>query len=126
MSTPREVGRQIMTELMGPDYLPKKDKKRNAFNSALNEYSEEVCFGRIWAREGLSRKERSMLNVAILTALGRPAQLAHHVEGAVNNGCTMEEIREVLMHTAVYCGLPAAGAAFAVAEEVLKELKLVE
>jgi 4-carboxymuconolactone decarboxylase len=121
----RETGRQIMTELMGADYIPGKDKKKNSFNSVIHEYSEEVCFGRIWARNGINRKTRSIVNVAVLTALNRPAQLAHHIEGALHNGCTVDEIQEILLQTAVYCGLPAAGEAFRVAEEVLREKNLL-
>ena len=78
------------------------------------------------SRTGIDRKQRSILNIAMLTALNRPAQLRNHVEGALNNGCTPEELREILLHTAVYCGLPAATDAFRVAEEVLKARKLVE
>jgi 4-carboxymuconolactone decarboxylase len=122
----RATGRKIMNELMGDGYVEGKDKRKNAFNAALHEYSEEVCFGRTWSRPGIDRKQRSMLNLAMLTALNRPAQLAHHVEGAITNGCTMEEIREILLHAAVYCGLPAAGEAFRVAEEVLKDKGLLD
>ena len=121
----RATGRTIMNELMGDGYVEGKDKRKNPFNAAIFEYSEEVCFGRTWSRPGIDRKQRSMLNLAMLTALNRPTQLAHHVEGAITNGCTMEEIREVLLHAAVYCGLPAAGEAFRVAEEVLKEKGLL-
>ena len=121
----QEIGRKIMNELMGAGYVEGKDKKRNEFNSVLFDYSEEVCFGRTWARPGIDRKLRSILNIALLTALNRPTQLAHHVDGAITNGCTLEEIREILLHTAVYCGLPAAGEAFRVAEEVLRERKLI-
>ena len=85
-----------------------------------------MCFGRVWSRKGIDRKQRSILNVVMLTALNRPAQLRNHVEGALNNGCTVEELREILLHTAVYCGLPAATDAFRVAEEVLKARNLVE
>ncbi|NDZ11860.1 4-carboxymuconolactone decarboxylase [Variovorax sp. WS11] len=122
----REIGRQIMNELMGEGYVEGKDKKANAFTAVLNEYSEEVCFGRIWAREGIDRKLRSILNIAMLTALNRPVQLRHHLEGALNNGVTVNELREILLHTAVYCGLPAAGEAFKVAEEVLKSRQLID
>lgn len=122
----RETGRKIMNELMGAGYVEGKDERKNAFNAALFEYSEEVCFGRTWSRPGIDRKQRSMLNLALLTALNRPAQLAHHVEGALTNGCTVEEIREILLHCAVYCGLPAAGEAFKVAEEVLRAKKLLD
>jgi 4-carboxymuconolactone decarboxylase len=121
----REIGRQIMRELMGADYVEGKDKKRNTFNAVIQEYSEEVCFGRVWAREGIDRKLRSILNIAMLTALNRPAQLRHHLEGALTNGCTVEEIQEILLQAAVYCGLPAAGEAFRIAEEVLQERNLL-
>jgi len=122
----KEIGRQVMTELMGAEYVESKEKKRNDFNGVLHDYSEEVCFGRTWARPGIDRKLRSILNVAMLTALNRPNQLKNHVEGALNNGCTMEELREILLHSAVYCGLPAATDAFRVAEEVLRARKLVD
>ncbi|MEU9779835.1 carboxymuconolactone decarboxylase family protein [Streptomyces phaeochromogenes] len=114
------TGRRIMNELMGDGYVEKKDQNRNSFNDVIQDYSAEVCFGRVWAREDIDRKTRSIINLAILTALNRPAQLAHHVEGAVRNGCTVAEIKEVLLQTAVYCGLPAAGEAFKVAEGVLR------
>lgn len=122
----KEIGRQVMSELMGRDYLVEKDRKRNNFNAALHEYSEEVCFGRTWSRAGIDRKLRSILNVAMLTALNRPAQLRNHVEGALNNGCTPQELQEILLQAAVYCGLPAATDAFKVAEDVLRARKLVE
>src|SRR5438046_209917 len=122
----KQTGRQIMNKLMGDGYVEGKDKKKNSFNGVLNDYSEEVCFGRVWARESIDHKLRSILNIAMLTALGRPAQLRNHLEGALNNGVTVDELREILLHTAVYCGLPAAGDAFRVAEEVLKGRKLLE
>ena len=78
-----------------------------------------------WARKGIDRKLRSIINLAMLTALNRPAQLRHHLEGALNNGCSVEEIQEILLQSAVYCGLPAAGEAFKVAEDVLKAHKLL-
>lgn len=116
----KETGRRILGELMGEDYLTTRDRARNGFNDVLQDYSEDVCFGRIWAREGLDRKQRSIINIAMLTALNRPAQLAHHIEGAMTNGCTVDEIKEILLQAAVYCGLPAAGEAFRVAEDVLR------
>ena len=122
----KEVGRKIMNELMGDGYVEGKDKKKNSFTGVLNDYSEEVCFGRIWARGIIDRKLRSILNIAMLTALGRPNQLRNHVEGALNNGVTVDELREILLHSAVYCGLPAAGDAFKVAEQVLKARNVIE
>jgi 4-carboxymuconolactone decarboxylase len=91
----------------------------------LQDYSAEVCFGRIWARPGIDRKLRSVVNIAMLVALNRPNQLRHHVEGALNNGCSVAEIQEILLQTAVYCGLPAAGEGFRIAEEVLRERGLL-
>ena len=121
-NTPRtegEIGREIIRELMGDEFLERRDKKRNAFNSVVQEYSDEVCFGRIWARKGLDRKLRSVINVAMLVALNRMGPLRTHIEGALNNGCSVEEIQEILLQAAVYCGLPASVEAFRVAEEVL-------
>jgi 4-carboxymuconolactone decarboxylase len=119
------VGEQIMGELMGEDYLGRRARQRNEFNGVLQDYSAEVCFGRTWARPGLDRKLRSVINIAMLVALNRPNQLRHHIEGALNNGCTVAEIQEILLQTAVYCGLPAAGEGFRIAEEVLRERDLV-
>ena len=116
----RETGRQILTELMGADYVAAKDARRNSFNDVIQDYSEDVCFGRIWSRDGIDRKQRSLINIAMLTALNRPAQLAHHVEGAMSNGASVAEIKEILLQAAVYCGLPAAGEAFRIAEDVLR------
>jgi len=120
MNTPETTGARVLRELMGPEHLERRKKTRNAFNAALQDYSEEVCFGRIWARGGIDRKLRSVVNIATLVALNRPNQLAHHIDGALNNGCTVEEIQEMLLQTAVYSGLPAASDAFRIAEEVLR------
>lgn len=119
------AGEQIMGELMGDGYLVRRAQQRNTFNDVLQDYSAEVCFGRTWARPGLDRKLRSVINIAMLVALNRPNQLRHHVEGALNNGCSVGEIQEILLQTAVYCGLPAAGEGFRIAEEVLRDRGLV-
>lgn len=121
-----EIGRAIITEFMGPDYIAGRDKKKNKFNVAVQNYADEVCFGMVWSRPGLPYKMRSILNVAMLTALNRPNQLRNHIAGALNNGCTPEELQEILLQAAVYCGLPAAVDAFRIAEEVLKERKLLD
>jgi len=120
------AGERIMSELMGDHYLPERAKQRNEFNAVIQDYSAEVCFGRTWSRPGIDRKLRSMLNIAMLVALSKPNQLRHHVEGALNNGCSVEEIQEILLQTAVYCGLPAAGEGFKVAEAVLRERGLID
>jgi 4-carboxymuconolactone decarboxylase len=115
-----ERGRQIIREMMGEDFLAKRDERRSTFTATIQDYSDEVCFGTIWSREGLDRKQRSILNIAMLVALGRTNQLRTHVEGAINHGCSVEELREILLHTAVYAGLPAAVEGFKVGEEVLR------
>jgi 4-carboxymuconolactone decarboxylase len=122
----KTTGEQIMGELMGDGYLERRAHQRNGFNEVLQDYSAEVCFGRIWARPAVDRKLRSVINIAMLVALGRPNQLRHHLEGALNNGCTVDEIQEILLQSAVYCGLPAAGDGFRIAEEVLRERDLID
>jgi 4-carboxymuconolactone decarboxylase len=121
----REAGRDIIRAMMGDDFLAARDRKRNAFSAVIQDYSDEVCFGTIWSRPGIDRKQRSILNIVMLVALGRPAQLRTHVEGALNHGCTVEELREILLHTAVYAGLPAAVEGFKVAEDVLRSKGLL-
>lgn len=122
---PKEVGRRIMAEVIGESYTEARDARRNEFNSPLFDYSEDVCFGDAWARPGIDRKQRSMLCIAMLVALNRPAQLRIHIGGALNNGCSVEEIREALYQAVIYCGLPAAVDAYRIAEEVLTERGLL-
>lgn len=126
MTETREVGRQIIRELVGEESFAKRDKTRNDFNSLFVDYAEGMCFGQVWAREGIDRKQRSILNIAMLTALNRPAQLRSHIDGALTNGCTVNELREILFQAVVYCGLPAALDAVKVAEEVLRARGLLD
>lgn len=117
----RARGRKVLSEVLGPAYLERRDKATNDFNRPLRQFSETYAFGDIWSRPGLPRKVRSMLCMAMLTAMGKPAELELHVNSAINNGCTVEEIQEVLYQTVAYCGIPATVEAFKVAERVLKE-----
>lgn len=121
-----EEGHKIIAELMGEEFLEKKKASRNEVNELIQDYADEVCFGTVWARPGISRKQRSILNIAMLVALGRPNQLRSHVEGAINNGCTKEELKEIVLHCAVYAGLPAAVDGIRVVEEVLRAKGLVK
>lgn len=121
----RDRGRQIIREMMGDAYLTRRDGLRNDFNAVVQDYSDEVCFGRVWSREGIDRKQRSIINIAMLVALNRPAQLRTHLEGALNHGASVAEIQEILLQAAVYCGLPAAVDAFRVAEDILKARGLI-
>ena len=118
-----DIGRNIIRGLMGDAYLERRAQNPSPFSSVIQDFADEVCFGRVWAREGLDRKLRSVINVAMLVALNRMGALRIHIEGALNNGCSEEEIKEILLQTAVYCGLPAAVEAFKVAEEVLAARK---
>lgn len=117
----RKRGRQLLGEVIGQEYLAKRDASTNDFNQPLRKFSETYAFGDIWSRPGLPRKVRSMLCMAMLTALGKPEELRLHVNSALNNGCTVEEIQEVLYQTVAYCGIPATIEAFKVAEAVLRE-----
>ena len=122
----KEQGRAVMNEVLGREYMTKRDAGTNEFNKHIRQFSEENAFGDIWSRPGLPRKVRSMLCMAMLTALGKPAELRIHVNSAINNGCTAEEIQEVLYQTVAYCGLPATIEAYKVAEEVLGERGLLK
>lgn len=118
MTNLKERGREIMAELIGQDYFDKSEASTNSFNADARRLSEEYCFGTIWDRPGLPRKTRSMLCLATLTALNRGTELRAHVNGALNNGCTVEEIKEVLLQQIIYCGLPAGLESIRIAEEV--------
>ena len=123
----KEIGRQIQNELMGAGYAEGKDKKRNAFNSVLNDYSEEVCFGRVWSRDGIDHKQRSILNVAMLTALNRPNAAAQPRgrRAQQRRARSMSCARSSCTRRCIAASPPQTDA-FRVAEEVLKARKLVE
>ncbi len=125
MTDKRETGRAIMREVLNPEYMERRDAGTNDFNAPIRRHSEESCFGEIWARPGLERKTRSMLCLAMLTALNRPHEIRIHVNTAINNGCSVDEIQEVLYQTVAYCGLPACIDSFRIAEEVLQERGLL-
>ena len=108
--------------VLGADDVDNSIKNADDFNLPMQELVTEYCWDAIWNRPGLDRKTRSMLNLAMLTALNRPHELRLHVRGAINNGLTKDEIKEVLLQTAIYCGVPAAIDSFKNAKEVLKEM----
>ena len=93
------------------------------FTRAVQEYVTATCWGDIWSRPGLDHRTRSLINLAMLTALNRPHEFSVHVRGALRNGCTVEEIQEVLLQTAAYCGAPAALEAFRLAARVIEEVR---
>jgi 4-carboxymuconolactone decarboxylase len=114
-----EAGLGIRRTVLGPDYVDSALRGATDFNRPLQELVTEFCWGAVWTRPGLPLQTRSLLNVAMLTALNRPHELALHVRGALNNGCTPEEIRETLLQTVIYCGVPAGVDAFRVASKVI-------
>ena len=116
-----DKGLAIRREVLGADYVDNAIKSADDFNRPLQEFVTEYCWGAVWGRPGLSKKTRSMLNLAMLTALNKPHELKLHVRGALRNGVTREEISEIFLHAAVYAGVPAAVDAFRTAREVLKE-----
>ena len=116
-----EQGLKVRREVLGTEYVDGSIAKANDFMMAFQHVTTEWAWGYTWSREGLDRKTRSMLNLAMLTALNRPAEIKLHVKGALNNGVTVEEMKEVLLHAAIYCGIPAALDAFKVTNQVLEE-----
>jgi 4-carboxymuconolactone decarboxylase len=112
-------GLDVRRAVLGADYVDGSLAKADNFMMAFQEITTEWCWGYAWTRPGLERKTRSMLNLAMLTALGKPAELRLHVKGALANGVSVEEIKEVLLHATVYCGIPAGLDAFKAAHEVL-------
>jgi 4-carboxymuconolactone decarboxylase len=116
-----ETGLEIRRAVLGSEYVDGSLARADDFMMAFQQITTEWCWGYAWSRPGLDRKTRSLLNLAMLTALGRPDELRLHVRGALNNGVTAEEIKEVLVHATVYCGVPAGLDAFKVAHGVLVE-----
>jgi 4-carboxymuconolactone decarboxylase len=117
-----DQGLKTRREVLGADYVDAAIKNADDFNMPLQEYITQYCWGDVWNRPGLDRRTRSLLNLAMLTALNRPHELKLHLRGAINNGVTKDEIKEVFLQAAVYCGAPAAVDSFRVAREVFKEL----
>ncbi len=115
-----ERGLKVRKEVLGDAYVENALNSADEFSMPLQEYVTAHAWAASWARPGLEKKTRSMLNLAMLTALNRPHELKIHVNGALNNGVTKEEMREIFIHAAVYCGAPAALDSFRVAQEVFK------
>lgn len=118
-----ERGLQARREVLGDAHVEKSLAQASEFTRPIQELVTEYCWGEVWTRDGLERKTRSMINLAMLTALNRSHELAVHVRGALNNGVTEAEIQEVLLQTAIYVGVPAALESFRVAERVIGEMK---
>src|SRR5207245_5713816 len=115
-----EQGMKVRRAVLGDAHADTSLKDRTEFDEALQDLSTRYAWGEIWTRPGLPRQTRSMLTLAMMVALNRPDELRMHLRAALNNGVTREEIREVLLQTAIYCGVPAANSAFHLAKEVLE------
>ena len=116
-------GLALRRQVLGDEYVSRSLDQADDFTAPLQDYLTEHAWGAVWTRDGLSLKSRSMLNLALLTALNRPAELRLHLRGAINNGVTKEEIREIFLHCGVYCGAPAALDSFKIAKEVFAEIE---
>ena len=116
-----DEGLAVRREVLGAEYVDQAIAAADDFTRPLQELVTEYCWGAIWTRPGLPRRTRSLVNLAMLTALNRPHELKLHVRGALRNGCTRDEIMEVLLQTAIYCGVPAAIDSFRIAKEVFQE-----
>ena len=117
-----DEGLAVRREVLGSDYVDRSIAAADPFTRSLQEFVTEWCWGGVWTRPGLPRKTRSLLNLAMLTALNRPHEIKLHVRGAINNGVTRDEIKEVFLQAGVYAGVPAAVDAFRAAKEVFDEL----
>jgi 4-carboxymuconolactone decarboxylase len=117
-----DKGLEVRSAVLGKEYVQKSLSAADDFSMPLQEYATEACWGMIWTRPGLPRKTRSLLNIAMLTALNRPHELKLHIKSSFNNGVTKEEIREVLLQAACYCGVPAGVDSFRIAREAFAEL----
>ena len=117
-----DKGLAIRKAVLGAEFVDNSFATADDFNREYQELVTQYCWGEVWGRPGLDRKTRSMLNLAMLAALNRPHEIKLHVRGAINNGLTKDEIKEVFMQVAIYCGVPAGVDCFRIAREVFKEL----
>jgi 4-carboxymuconolactone decarboxylase len=116
------AGMKIRREVLGSTHVDNALEHRTHFNEEFQDLITRYAWGEIWSREGLSRETRSLLTLAMLVALNRGEEFQLHVRAALNNGVTREQIKEVLLHSAIYCGVPAANTAFGLAEEAWGEI----
>lgn len=113
-------GMAVRREILGDEYVDKAISSATDFNKPLQDLVTENCWGEVWTRNAIPKKTRSLITIAMLAALKLPTELKAHVRGALRNGCTVEEIREVLLHATVYCGVPAGVEAFRAAKDVIE------
>jgi 4-carboxymuconolactone decarboxylase len=119
-------GLEIRTDVLGEEYVQQSLARATEFAQPLQELVTEYCWGEIWSRPGLDRRTRSLLNIAMLAVLNHQAELGLHVRGALRNGATVEEIQEVVLQVAIYCGVPTALAANRSAQAALEQARAAE
>ena len=117
-----EKGLALRKQVLGADYVEKSMASADSFSMPMQELSTEYCWGHVWTRPGLALRERSLINIAMISALNRPHELKLHVKAALNNGLSREEIREVILQVAVYCGVPAGIDSTRIAREAFAEV----
>ena len=123
MTDSHERGMSVRREVLGDEHVDGAIERTTDFTAAFQDLITRYAWGEIWSRPGLDRRARSLITLATLVALGREEELAMHVRAAVRIGVTPDEIKEVLLHSAIYCGVPAANGAFAVAQRVLDDVE---
>lgn len=118
-----DKGLEIRKSVLGEEYVENSLSNSNEFNKPLQDMVTEYCWGYVWGREGLSKSERSMINLSMIATLNRPHELALHVKGALRNGVSKEKIREILLQVGIYSGIPAAVDSFRVAAKAIEEFE---
>lgn len=118
-----DKGMAVRKSVLGEEYVARAEANKTDFDVDWQRYATENAWGAVWTRPGLDRKTRSMLTIAMLAALGRQEELALHIRATRNTGVTQDEVKEVLLHVAVYAGAPAANSGFAVAKRTYKEME---
>ncbi len=121
-----QLGKDIRAEVIGRQWSEAALASSTSFDLPFQQLALKYCWGEVWGRPGLDRRMRSIVNLAMLSAMGKPNELKVHVRGALTNGVTRAEIQEVFLHTCIYAGVPAAGEAFKVAKEVFEEPEFAE
>lgn len=116
-----DAGMEVRRAVLGDAHVEAAVQRTTEFTAPFQDFITRYAWGSVWTRPGLERRERSMITLAVLTALGRENEIEMHVRGALRNGLSAQEIGEVLLHTAVYAGVPAANAAYAIAQRVIAE-----
>jgi 4-carboxymuconolactone decarboxylase len=123
MSARFDGGLEVRRAVLGAEHVDRSLEQASPFMRPMQELVTEYCWGAVWTREGLDRRTRSLVNLGMLTALGKSQELGAHVRGALTNGCSESEIQETLLQAAVYCGVPAGLEAFRVAERAIEEAR---